>query len=114
MAEAKTAAATEPAPAPVRRNFKIEDESEPSEEAAEAQALREALAQVLAGEPAVRSAGAEYAVAPIAAATAATPDTVPLDTTDTTDTTEEGPSTEESSPEPAPRKGGLFRRIRGN
>ena len=114
MAEAKTAAATEPEPAQVRRDFKIEDESEPSEEAAEAQALREALAQVLAGEPAVRSAGAEYAGAPIAAATAATPDTVPLDTTDTTDTTEEGPSTEESSPEPAPRKGGLFRRIRGN
>ena len=58
MAEAKAAAATEPEPAPVRRNFKIESESEPSEEAAEAQALREALAQVLAGEPADRSTGA--------------------------------------------------------
>jgi hypothetical protein len=111
MAEAKAAAATEPEPAPVRRNFKLESESEPSEEAAEAQALREALAQVLAGEPAGRSTGAG-AGAPAAAAAAA--DIVPLDTAATTDTAEEGPATEESSPESAPRKGGIFRRIRGN
>ena len=109
MAEVKAAAADEPEPAPVRHKFKIEAESEPSEEAAEAQALREALAQVLAGEPAGRSAGAGYAGAPATAAAAT--GTVPLDTTDTI---EEGPATDDSSAESAPRKGGIFRRIRGN
>jgi len=72
---------------------------------------------VLAGEPADRSTGAGAgapAAAGAAAAAAAAADIVPLDPAATTDTAEEGPSTEESSPESAPRKGGIFRRIRGN
>ena len=102
--------AREVEPAPVRPTFRQPGPDEPSEEEAEAQALREAVAAVLEGNE--RIAGDEGAkpAAPAASAASAEPESRP----DATEPPFSPPSasTEDTSQTP-PRKGGLFRRIRG-
>jgi hypothetical protein len=123
--------AMESDPLPPRRSFQPLDDGEPSEEEAETQALREALAMVLQGEgdtddvdaavsrhraaAATEGAvsmmsGSESAPAPAepaesasSAATAAAP------TLESTPASEPAAATE-ADPEPAPRKGGFFHR----
>jgi len=124
-------AAMEPEPTHVRKSFPRAHDShadEPSEEEAESEALREALAQVLDGEgpagdqakPAAHHAhkpAVEPAVAPVV--TPAEPAAEPVEPAEPAEPAEPTPAAEsgtlpEAKSEPAPRKGGLFHRIRGN
>jgi hypothetical protein len=108
-------AAMESEPAHVRKSFpRVHDShaDEPSEQEAESQALREALALVLDGDgqagdqakPAAHHAH-KPAAEPVAPAVEPTAESTPPSDAGTQP---------EASPEPAPRKGGLFHRIRGN
>jgi hypothetical protein len=113
--------AAEPQAVPIRRPFTVEAGEEPSEAEAEAQALREALALVLDAEPpggpedgpgsereSIAKAGARPAADGEPGPAAATPESDPASTTEPAAKTEPAATTE-----PQPRRGGIFRRIRG-
>jgi hypothetical protein len=116
VTEAEAAMDAEPVTA--RKSFPQHPADEPSEEDAETQALREALAMVLQGEgdaEDVDAAVSRHRTAGAAPPSKSGPKAVPESTpaADTpADTTADAPAATESSSESAPRKGGLFRRIK--
>jgi tetratricopeptide (TPR) repeat protein len=97
--------AMESDPLPPRRSSQPLGDGEPSEEEAETQALREALAMVLQGEGDTDDVDAAVSRHRAAAATAAAP------TPESTPAAEPVVATD-TNPEPAPRKGGFFHRIK--
>jgi len=129
--EVASAAAGDHEPAPARHRMELVADGEPSEEAAEAQALREAMAIVLSGEgeagtgeagagaAAEPPAHAEPAAEPIPESPAPPSDRdgdVPAPEPDSPEqqSAAESSGDTDSAPETRPRKSGLLHRIRGN